>query len=136
MPEIPLPQRLYGKIVETLTVLSAVMAMFTPVWILARPGEPANGPNRFFSLILQGEPQQEIWRKSGVIFPAGLSGFWNPLSRSGGSWAAILLICSAVLCAMIPTAIVCFRLRDRLYGTVCLLVSLLTALALSGWLLR
>lgn len=133
-PSIPDSHRIYGSVVHWLTILSSVMALFTPILILLKGNDNLINPYSLFSNIFQGAGIADIWSKAqGGAFPGAhyYLTHWN----WGDSWGmlAVVLGCSVGLWAMIPAVILqFFKEKDRMYGILGLVFILLVFFSMVG----
>jgi hypothetical protein len=105
IPDLALPKShvLYARVVHVITIFSAVMSLFMPVFILAFSGANILNPNRIFAAIFSGASPGEIWS----ISPAGNfpgAHFYVQFPRAPDAWAmfAVNLGCSVGLWGLLP----------------------------------
>jgi hypothetical protein len=96
---------IYARLIHILTIASAVMALFMPIFILAFSGANVLNPNKVFAAIFSGAKPGEIWAlASGGNFPG--AHFYLRFPRAPDAWAmfSINLGCSVGLWALLPAA--------------------------------
>lgn len=129
---VPIHQRIYGGIVQWFTIVSAVIALIAPVFILAMPNRNVLAPNRVFSIIFNGQGKDVIWEQAASGFPGGHFYLGNIAAGDGFAQFGVVLGCSVVAWALIPTIVMYFRSKEYFYACVCLFIALLILFAMTG----
>lgn len=131
-PIISVQQRIYGIIVHWVTIISAIIAMVAPVFILARPKNNFADPYKLFSAIFDGKNKDFIWQNAGAGFPGGH--FYLKDMTMGDSIAqfGVAIGCSVALWALIPTIFLYIKSKDYVFAGICTFIALLIILAMTG----
>jgi hypothetical protein len=94
---------IYAQVVHVITIISAVMSLFMPIFILALSGANVLNPNRIFAAIFSGARPEEIWAMSST---GGFPGthFYLRFPGAPDAWAmfAVNLGCSVGLWGLLP----------------------------------
>jgi hypothetical protein len=135
MPEIEKSQLYYGKTMHWITIVSCLITLIAPIFILLFPYSNLLNPALVFNAIFEGMKPAEIWEAAGVPFKSGA--FWklflgNLFSPDGFATFGIALGCSVTLWALIPAFWQFIKKKDYFYACVALFVAALIALAMSG----
>jgi hypothetical protein len=112
---IPFSNLVFGNIVYWLAILSAVIALMAPVFMLVDPYNNILNPSVTFGLVLDGAAPAEIWSLSQTgSFPG--AHFYFDFIAKADSWAmlAVSLSCSISLWGLIP-AIFLQLLKEKNY---------------------
>ena len=128
-------QLYYGKAVHWITIVSCLISLITPVFILLYPDKNYLNEALLFDAIFKGRKSAEIWEAAGVPFKSG--DFWklffsNLFTPDGFATLGITLGCSVTLWALIPAIWQYFRKKEYFYAGVSVFVMALIALAMSG----
>lgn len=124
---------LYGAIVQWITIISTIIAMIAPIFILSKPENNILNPNHIFSAIWQGKTIEEVWNHAGSGFP-GAHFYLNNLSAGDGlAQFGIVLGCSVALWALLPIIVSYFKNKIYLYSLICLFICLLIVFSMIGF---
>ena len=134
-PEIDKSQFYYGTVVHWVTIVSCLLTLVTPFFILWFPDKNLLNPALIFGAIFSGENPAGIWAAAGVPFNYG--DFWkffitNFFSPDGIATFGLALGCSVTLWALIPALWQFLKKKEYYYVCVALFVMALIALAMSG----
>jgi hypothetical protein len=136
MPELTLAKSyaLYAQAVHVITIVSAIMSLFIPVFILFFSDADVLNPNRIFAAIFSGAKPADIWAMaSGGTFPG--AHFYLRHPRAPDAWAmfAINLGCSVGLWGLLP-AIGYQIVKEKKYmeAIAGILLALLILLSMTG----
>jgi len=125
----------YGKVVHWITVVSCLISLITPVFILLLPDKNHLNEALLFDAIFEGKKSAEIWEAAGVPFKSGdfwklfIKGFFTP---DGLAAFGVVLGCSVTLWALIPAAWQFAKKKEYFYVCVSVFIMALIALAMSG----
>jgi hypothetical protein len=93
----------YAQTVHVITIISAVMALFMPILILAFSNANILNPNRIFGAIFSGASPDEIWALSSTgKFPGAHFYLQYPFAPDAWALFAINLGCSVGLWGLLP----------------------------------
>ncbi len=101
--KIPHSHIIYSEIVHWVTIISSVLALFIPIFILLKPDNNLLNPNLILGAIFSGAKISEIWGMSSAgVFPGAHYGLTN--LGMADSWAllSINIGCSVAIWAIIP----------------------------------
>lgn len=131
---IPLSHRVYGNIVHWLTILSAIMALFAPIFILVSPSNNILNPNIIFGQIFSGANLETIWAGSALGgLPIGHYYLQNLGAADSWGMIAIAIGCSVGLWGLIPAIVIqIVKERDWLYAVLGTALLALIAFAMFG----
>jgi hypothetical protein len=135
MPEIHKAQLYFGVVVHWIIIISCLITLITPVFILIFPGSNLLNPTLIFDAIFSGKKPGEIWEAAGVPFKSG--DFWklflgHIFTPDGFAILGLILGCSVTLWALIPAVWQFLKKKEYFYVFVSLSVAALIALAMSG----
>ena len=135
LPEIDKSQVYYGVVVHWITIVSCLIVLIAPVFILMFPNSNLLKPTLIFDAIFEGKRSAEIWEAAGVPFKSG--DFWklflsNLFTPDGFASLGVTLGCSVTLWGLIPAVWQFIKKREYFYVWVSLFVMALIALAMSG----
>ena len=135
LPEIDKSQLYYGKVVHWITIVSCLISLTCPVFILSFPNRNILNPSLIFNAIFEGKRPAEIWAAAGVPFKPG--SFWklfagNLFTPDGFAAFALVLGCSVTLWALIPAVWQFHKKKNYFFVFVSLFVMVLIILAMSG----
>jgi hypothetical protein len=135
IPELVLVKShaVYAQTVHIITIVSAVMSLFAPLFILGFPGNVLN-PNRIFAAIFSGASPAEIWAMSPAGTFPGVH-FYLRYPGAPDAWAAfaINLGCSVGLWGLLPAIVLQFaKEKNYLEATAGVLLALLILLSVTG----
>jgi len=125
-------QVMFGDIVKWITIISCIIALAAPVFILAKPESNLMNPNHIFSLIFSGESTDAVWEKAASGFPGGHFYLQSFFTGDGFAQFGIALGCSVALWALIPTIIEYVKSKEYIYVFICIFISFLIILAMTG----
>jgi len=128
-------QLYYGKTVHWITVVSCLISLITPFFILLFPGKNHLDETLLFDAIFKGKKAAEIWEAAGVQFKSG--DFWklfikNFFTPDGLAAFGVALGCSVTLWALIPAVWQFTKKKEYFYVCVSIFIMALIALAMSG----
>jgi hypothetical protein len=136
MPELKLAQShaVYAQVVHVITIVSAIMSLFMPAFILFFSDADVLNPNRIFAAIFSGTKPADIWAMaSGGTFPG--AHFYLRYPGAPDAWAmfAINLGCSVGLWGLLP-AIGYQMVKEKKYleAIAGILLALLILLSMTG----
>jgi hypothetical protein len=130
-PRVPRAGIVYGEVVYWFTVLGSVIAIVGST-IAMLGADNFLDPSYVFSAIWQGESTVEIWEGAVGQIP---NGHWYlPRLGMGDALAmfGLALGVFAVIPAMIWSAIVLFKERERLFGTLAVVAAMLCIVSCLG----
>jgi len=135
IPEIERSQLYYGKTSHIIIIISCVISLLAPVFIIVFPNKNILDPYLIFNAVFEGKPPAMIWEAAGVSFES--ENFWKYFSGKlftpdGFALFGIALGCSVSLWAMIPAIWQYLIKREYLYVFISLFIILLIAFAISG----
>jgi hypothetical protein len=128
-------QLYFGKTVHRITVVSCLISLITPVFILLFPGKNYANEALLFDAVFKHKNSTEIWEAAGITFKSG--DFWklfikNILTPDGLASFGIALGCSVTLWALIPAVWQFTKKKEYFYMCVSIFLMALIALAMSG----
>jgi len=128
-------QLYYGKVVYWITIVSCLISLITPVFILLFPDKDYLNEALLFDNIFKGKKSAEIWRAAGVSFKSG--DFWklfikNFFTPDGFAAFGVVLGCSVTLWALIPAVWQFTKKKEYFYVCVSIFLMALIVLAMSG----
>jgi len=131
---IPKSQRMFGKIVYWVAIITAIGALLVPALILTNPANNTLNPNVVFTAVFEGQSPDEIWGYStGGEFP-GWVYFLRNLSLAD-SWAMIVVVigCAFGLFGLVPAVIYqAVKEKDRFCATLGVVIIALICLSAAG----
>jgi len=135
MPDIDKSQLYYGKAVQWITVVSCLISLITPVFILLFPDKNHVNEALLFDAIFSGKRPAMIWEAAGVHFKSG--DFWklfikNIFTPDGLAAFGVALGCSVTLWALIPAVWQFIKKKEYFYVCVSVFIMALITLAMSG----
>jgi len=139
--KIPIPdntdksQLYYGKAVFRITIVSCLISLITPFFILLFPGKNYLNEVMLFDAVFKGKHPAEIWEAAGVTFKSG--DFWKLFIKKfftpdGFAAFGVVLGCSVTLWALIPAVWQFAKKKEYLYVCVSIFLMALIALSMSG----
>jgi hypothetical protein len=125
----------YGKAVHRITIVSCLVSLITPFFILLFPDRNYLNEAVLFESLLKGKKPAEIWEAAGVPFKSG--DFWklfikNLFTPDGLAAFGVALGCSVTLWALIPAVWQYAKKKEYFYVCVSVFIMALIALAMSG----
>jgi hypothetical protein len=128
-------QLYFGKTVHRITVVSCLISLITPFFILLFHKKNYLNEILLFEAVFKGKNSTEIWKAAGVQFESG--DFWklfikNFLTPDGFAVFGIVLGCSVTLWALIPAVWQFAKKKEYFYVCVSIFLIALIALAMSG----
>jgi hypothetical protein len=128
-------QLYYGKTSHWITVVSCLISLITPFFILLFPNKNYVDEALIFDSIFKGKHPAEIWESAGFHFKTG--DFWKLLIKNfftpdGFAAFGIALGCSATLWVLIPAVWQFAKKKEYFYVCVSMFIMALIALAMSG----
>jgi hypothetical protein len=128
-------QLYFGKTVHLVTIVSCLISLITPVFILLFPGKNHVNEALLFDAVLKGRNSAEIWKAAGLQFEAG--DFWklfikNIFTPDGFAAFGVVLGCSVTLWALIPAVWQFAKKKEYFFMCVSMFLMALIALAMSG----
>jgi hypothetical protein len=135
MPDIEKSQLYYGKTVHWITIVSCLVSLITPFFILLFPYKNYLDEALLFDAILKGKRPAGIWEAAGVQFKSG--DFWklfikNIFTPDGLAAFGVALGCSVTLWALIPAVWQFTKKKEYFYVCVSVFIMALIVLAMSG----
>ncbi len=125
-------QLVFGEIVHWVTIVASVLALLAAPLALARPAHNLLNPNRVLAAVWSGRTPAQIWTAAGAEFPGAHFYLRHPTLGDGVAQLTVVLGCSIVLLAMVPTVISYLRRRMYFYAGMCVATCLLVALPMLG----
>ena len=128
-------QLYYGKTVHWITIVSCLISLITPVFILLFPDKDYLNEALLFDTILRGKRSADIWKAAGTPFKSG--DFWklfmkNFFTPDGLAAFGVVLGCSVTLWALIPAVWQFTKKKEYFYVCVSMFLMALIVLAMSG----
>jgi len=128
-------QLYYGKAVHRITIVSCLISLITPFFILLFPDKNYLNEALVFDAIFKGKKVSEIWEAGGVPFKSG--NFWKLLIKNfftpdGLAAFGVALGCSVTFWALIPAVWQFAKKKEYFYVGVSIFLMALLALAMSG----
>jgi len=128
-------QLYYGKTVHWITIVSCLISLITPFFILLFPDKNYLNEAILFNAVFQGKNTSEIWKAAGVPFKSG--DFWtlfikNFFTPDGFAAFGVALGCSVTLWALIPAVWQFTKKKEYFYVCVSIFLMALIVLAMSG----
>ena len=131
-------QLYFGKTVHRITVISCLISLITPFFILLFPDKNFLNEALLFDAVFKGKALKnpaEIWKAAGVPFNPG--DFWklfikNLFTPDGFAAFGIVLGCSVTLWALIPAVLQFIKKKEYFYVCVSIFLMALIVLAMSG----
>jgi hypothetical protein len=110
---VPLSYKIYAYATHWLTIVSALAALFAPVFILVNPQNNILNPNIIFGAIFNGASPEEIWELSSTGAFPGAHFYLRYINRAD-SWAMAFmnLGCGVGFFALVP-AVICQIVKER-----------------------
>jgi len=135
IPDVDKSQLYYGKVTHWITIVSCLISLITPVFILLFPGKNYLNETVLFETIFKGKNPADIWKAAGVSFNPG--DFWklfikNFFTSDGLAAFGVVLGCSVTLWALIPAALQFNKKKEYFYLGVSIFFMALIVLAMSG----
>ena len=134
-PLIDKSQLHYGVVVHWVTIISCLIVLVSPIFILIFPKANLLNPNLIFGAIFDGKKPAEIWMSAGVPYAPGdfWKLFWANIFRPDGiATLGIVLGCSVTLWGLFPSVFQFFKRKEYFFAAVSVFVMALIALAMSG----
>ncbi len=133
IPEVPLPQRVYGRIVYSLALLSAFFAAGGGIGGLVFSGCNLLSPPRVYLDIFGGMRLAEIWAAGGTpSFPGVNFYLQSPMVWDGLIQLGIVLGCASAGMGLFCAGLAFIRGGSYLFAALSAWIVLLTCLAASG----
>lgn len=131
---IPKSHLIFAGVVHWVTIVSCVIALISPVFILLFPQNNVLNPNLVYGAIFSGASPAEIWKMSATgSFPGAHFYLTNLFTGDGFSHFGVALGCSVGLWALLPAMYVMLkREKDYLYFAICSMLVILILLAMTG----
>jgi hypothetical protein len=135
VPVISKSQLHYGKVVHWIAIVSCLISLVTPVFILLFPNKNLLNPALIFNAVFEGKKPGEIWAAAGIPFRPG--DFWeifldNFFTPDGFATFGVALGCSVTLWALMPALWQFIKKKEYFFVCVSLFVAALIVLAMSG----
>jgi hypothetical protein len=134
VPALVKSHYIYAQTVHVITIISAVMSLFIPIFILNFSEANVLNPNRIFTAIFSGAKPEAIWAmSSGGSFPGAHFYLTHPFSPDAWAILGINLGCSVGLWGLIPAiGYQLFKEKDYLDALGGILLALLIFLSMTG----
>jgi hypothetical protein len=128
-------QLYFGNTVHRITIVSCLISLITPVFILLLPNKNYLNEALLFDAVFKGKKPADIWTAAGVTFNHG--DFWklfikNFFTPDGFAAFGIVLGCSVTLWALIPAVLQFIKKKEYFYVCVSIFLMALIVLAMSG----
>jgi hypothetical protein len=136
MPELVLAKShaAYAQAVHVLTIVSAIMSLFMPIFVLVFSDANILNPNRIFAAIFSGATPADIWALGSTgTFPGAHFYFQYPGAPDAWAMFGINLGCSVGLWGLLPAiGYQIFREKNYLEAIGRILLALLILLSMAG----
>jgi hypothetical protein len=128
-------EQYYGRAVHWITIVSCLISLITPFFILLFPDKNYLNEAMLFDAIFKGKKAAEIWEAAGIPFKSG--DFWklfikNLFTPDGLAAFGVALGCSVTLWALIPAVWQYAKKKEYFYVCVSVFIMALIVLAMSG----
>jgi hypothetical protein len=134
LKQIPESNIVYAEVVHWITIISAIAALFIPVFILAHPSNNMLNPNKIFGAIFSGATPAEIWSASSAgAFPG--AHFYLRFPWLTDSWAQLFINigCAVGLFGLVPAVIIqVFKEKDWFCAILGVILALFIFLSMTG----
>ena len=135
--KIPKSQMIYANIVHWITIISALAALFVPIFILADASNNILNPNIVIGSIFSGATPSEIWAMSSEgAFPG--AHYYLMFPTKADSWALFFmnLGCAVGFFGLVPAVLrQAFKEKDWFCAILGAILALLIFLSMTGILL-
>jgi hypothetical protein len=133
--DIDKSQLYFGKTAHWITVVSCLISLITPFFILLIPNKNFLNEARLFDAVFKGMHPAEIWGAAGVPFNHG--DFWklfikNFFTPDGLAAFGVVLGCSVTLWALTPAVLQFAKKKEYFFVCVSIFLMALIILAMSG----
>ena len=114
-PKIPFSQLVFGESVYWLCVIAAIVCMIGPIIAMLSVDGNVMNPHYFFASIFKGNTANAVWEEVAGGFPGGH--FWldNIAAGDGFTQLGLVIGCGSALPALMVTAIVYLKKKERSY---------------------
>ena len=130
-PKIPASQLVFGESVYWLCVIAAIVCMIGPIIAMLSMDGNVMNPHYLFASIFKGNTANAVWEEVAGGFPGGH--FWLDNIGVGDGFTQLGLVigCASALPALMATAIVYLRKKERSYIWVLFSLGIAVLIAIS-----
>jgi hypothetical protein len=134
VPALVKSHDVYARVVHVTTIVSAIMSLFAPVFIMIFSKAGVLNPNRIFTAIFSGANPEAIWAMSvRGDFPGAHFYLTHPFAPDAWAMLGVNLGCSAGLWGLIPAiGYQIFKEKNYLEALGGILLALLIFLSMTG----
>lgn len=130
-PKIPFSQLVFGGSVYWLCVIAAIVCMIGPIMAMLSVDGNVMNPHYLFASIFKGNTADAVWEEVAGEFPGGH--FWldNIATGDGFTQLGLVIGCGCALPALMATAIVYLKKKERSYIWVLFSLGIAVLIAIS-----
>lgn len=130
-PKIPASQLIFGESVYWLCVIAAIVCMIGPIIAMLSVDGNVMNPHYLFASIFKGNTADVVWEEVAGGFPGGH--FWldNIATGDGFTQLGLVIGCGCALPALMATAIVYLKKKERSYIWVLFSLGIAVLIAIS-----
>lgn len=130
-PKIPASQLIFGESVYWLCVIAAIVCMIGPIIAMLSVDGNVMNPHYLFASIFKGNTADVVWEEVAGGFPGGH--FWldNIATGDGFTQLGLVIGCACALPALMATAIVYLKKKERSYIWVLFSLGIAVLIAIS-----
>lgn len=130
-PKIPASQLIFGESVYWLCVIAAIVCMIGPIIAMLSMDGNVMNPHYLFASIFKGNTANAVWEEVAGGFPGGH--FWldNIATGDGFTQLGLVIGCGCALPALMATAIVYLKKKERSYIWVLFSLGIAVLIAIS-----
>ena len=130
-PKIPFSQLVFGESVYWLCVIAAIVCMIGPIIAMLSVDGNVMNPHYLFASIFKGNTANVVWEEVAGGFPGGH--FWldNIATGDGFTQLGLVIGCGCALPALMATAIVYLKKKERSYIWVLFSLGIAVLIAIS-----
>jgi len=130
-PKIPFSQLVFGQSVYWLCVIAAIVCMIGPIIAMLSVDGNVMNPHYLFASIFKGNTANAVWEEVAGEFPGGH--FWLDNIGVGDGFTQLGLVigCGSALPALMATAIVYLKKKERSYIWVLFSLGIAVLIAIS-----
>lgn len=133
-PDLPQSAVVFANIVHWVTIISSLIALFAPIFILINSDNNVLNPNLIFGAIFNGAKPEEIWALSTTgSFPG--AHFYFQYFAQADSWAmfGVNIGCGVALWGLIPAIFLqLFKEKEYFYALLGIIFAVLILLSMIG----
>jgi len=130
-PKIPASQLIFGESVYWLCVIAAIVCMIGPIIAMLSVDGNVMNPHYLFASIFKGNTADVVWEEGAGGFPGGH--FWldNIATGDGFTQLGLVIGCASALPALMATAIVYLKKKEKSYIWVLFSLGIAVLIAIS-----